>query len=56
MVSVAAGAGAAAHPRVSGENPLEVAIRPGQYGSSPRERGKLGWSQVSHLHERLIPA
>ena len=40
MVSVAAGAGAAAHPRVSGENWLKCVWLVIDTGSSPRERGK----------------
>ena len=56
MVSVAAGAGAAAHPRVSGENAARIIVRARHFGSSPRERGKLVIGQPENLHSRLIPA
>ena len=46
----------AAHPRVSGENGMELdPKRPGA-GSSPRERGKLAQLIYCIIGIRLIPA
>ena len=56
MVSVAAGAGAAAHPRVSGENHHDPVCTYYSTGSSPRERGKHGLNLQRGGHTRLIPA
>ena len=56
MVSVAAGAGAAAHPRVSGENVITGASLTNSSGSSPRERGKRLLDLWSQIYLRLIPA
>ena len=45
-----------AHPRVSGENDGEGAIRFQLSGSSPRERGKLRYAIIAKACARLIPA
>ena len=48
--------GGAAHPRVSGENALEMVLASRFSGSSPRERGKPGPVDANVIGHRLIPA
>ena len=45
-----------AHPRVCGENPMNVMDSPPKRGSSPRVRGKHPFTGTGHLHGGLIPA
>ena len=45
-----------AHPRVCGENRFSAGRSVPGSGSSPRVRGKRGWSAVTRYGRRLIPA
>ena len=45
-----------AHPRVSGENVIDVQAPESTVGSSPRERGKLAALTAGDRPLRLIPA
>ena len=45
-----------AHPRVGGENPATVIVRPWPSGSSPRGRGKRAVEHKTNHQSGLIPA
>ena len=44
------------HPRVRGENVVELTKNLRNSGTSPRARGKRGWGHDYFVHERNIPA